>query len=99
MMSPAPHRDPAGITSTPACAGGHHGRTPRAARPGPRGPRGDRPPRRRRHRPVDVHLPHEVGEQQYTFEFTVKGTTLTGTAKSNLLGENTISDGKVDGQT
>ena len=44
-------------------------------------------------------FPTEVGERQYTFEFAVKGTTLTGTAKSNLLGENTISDGKVDGQT
>ena len=41
----------------------------------------------------------EVGEQQYTFEFAVKGTELTGTAKSNLLGENAISEGKVDGQT
>ncbi len=41
----------------------------------------------------------EVGDQQYTFEFTVKGTTLTGTAKSNLLGDNTITEGKVDGQT
>ena len=41
----------------------------------------------------------EVGEQQYTFEFVVKGTELTGTAKSNLLGENAIREGKVDGQT
>ena len=41
----------------------------------------------------------EIGEEQYTFEFTVRGTTLTGTAKTNLLGENTLSDGQVDGQT
>jgi hypothetical protein len=39
----------------------------------------------------------EVGEQQYTFEFSVKGTTLTGTAKSNLLGESKLEEGKVDG--
>jgi hypothetical protein len=39
----------------------------------------------------------EVGEQQYTFEFKVKGSTLTGTAKSNLLGESELQDGRVDG--
>ena len=39
----------------------------------------------------------EVGEQQYTFEFKVKGSTLTGTAKSNLLGESELQEGKVDG--
>jgi hypothetical protein len=39
----------------------------------------------------------EVGEQQYTFEFKVKGSTLTGTAKSNLLGESELLEGKVDG--
>ena len=39
----------------------------------------------------------EVGEQQYTFEFKVKGSTLTGTAKSNLLGETELQEGKVDG--
>jgi hypothetical protein len=39
----------------------------------------------------------EVGEQQYTFEFTVKGSTLTGTAKSNLLGESALQEGKIDG--
>ena len=39
----------------------------------------------------------EVGEQQYTFEFTVKGSTLTGTAKSNMLGESQLQEGKVDG--
>ena len=39
----------------------------------------------------------DVGEQQYTFEFSVKGSTLTGTAKSNLLGESKLDEGKVDG--
>jgi hypothetical protein len=39
----------------------------------------------------------EVGEQQYTYEFVVKGTTLTGTAKGNLTGESQISEGKIDG--
>jgi hypothetical protein len=39
----------------------------------------------------------EVGEQQYTFEFKVMGSTLTGTAKSNLLGETQLQEGKVDG--
>ena len=39
----------------------------------------------------------DVGEQQYTFEFKVMGSTLTGTAKSNLLGETQLQDGKIDG--
>ena len=39
----------------------------------------------------------EVGEQQYTFEFKVKGSALTGTAKSNLLGESELQEGKIDG--
>ena len=41
----------------------------------------------------------QVGEQVYTYEFIVKGTTLTGTAKGSLTGEGKISDGKVDGDT
>lgn len=41
----------------------------------------------------------DVGEQSYTYEFTVTGTTLTGIAKGNLTGETKISDGKVDGDT
>ena len=41
----------------------------------------------------------QVGEQAYTYEFIVKGTTLTGTAKGSLTGEGKISDGKVDGDT
>ena len=41
----------------------------------------------------------QVGEQVYTYEFLVKGTTLTGTAKGSLTGETKISDGKVDGDS
>jgi len=39
----------------------------------------------------------QVGTQTYTFEFKVQGGALTGTAKSNLLGDNTLESGKVDG--
>ena len=39
----------------------------------------------------------EVGTQDYTYELHVDGATLTGTAKSNLVGEVTLSDGKVEG--
>jgi hypothetical protein len=41
----------------------------------------------------------QVGEQVYTYEFIVKGTTLTGTAKGSLTGEGKLSDGKIDGDT
>ena len=41
----------------------------------------------------------QVGEQVYTYEFIVKGTTLTGTAKGSLTGETKITDGKIDGDT
>jgi len=41
----------------------------------------------------------QVGEQVYTYEFVVKGTSLTGVAKGSLTGETKISDGKVDGDT
>ena len=41
----------------------------------------------------------QVGEQAYTYEFIVKGTALTGTAKGSLTGEGKISDGKIDGDT
>ena len=41
----------------------------------------------------------QVGTQEYTFEFKVDGDKLTGMTKSNLLGENEIADGKVDGNT
>jgi hypothetical protein len=39
----------------------------------------------------------QVGKQEYTYSLKVEGTTLTGTAKSNLIGDSTLSDGKVDG--
>ncbi len=39
----------------------------------------------------------QVGTQNYTFTFQVDGDTLTGTAKSNLLGDSTLSEGKIDG--
>lgn len=41
----------------------------------------------------------QVGEQQYTFEFVVKGSELTGVAKSNMLGESKLTEGKVEGNT
>ena len=41
----------------------------------------------------------DIGEQQYTYDFVVKGTTLTGTAKGNLTGESPIIEGKIDGDT
>ena len=41
----------------------------------------------------------QVGTQEYTFEFEVQGNVLTGMLKSNMLGENEIVDGKVDGST
>jgi hypothetical protein len=39
----------------------------------------------------------QVGTQNYTYVFQVQGTTLTGTAKSNLVGEVALENGKVDG--
>ena len=39
----------------------------------------------------------QVGEQEYIYEFVVKGTTLTGTATGNLLGKSQIADGKIEG--
>lgn len=39
----------------------------------------------------------QVGDQEYTFTFVMKGTTLTGKAKGNLLGESAIAEGKVEG--
>lgn len=41
----------------------------------------------------------QVGEQVYTYDFAVKGATLTGTAKGSLTGETKITDGKVSGDT
>jgi len=39
----------------------------------------------------------QVGKQEYTYVFQVKGGTLTGTAKGNLITDSVLSDGKVDG--
>jgi hypothetical protein len=39
----------------------------------------------------------QVGKQTYTYILKVEGAALSGTAKSNLLGDSTLSDGKVDG--
>jgi hypothetical protein len=39
----------------------------------------------------------DVGEQQYTYEFVVKGTTLTGKIKGSLTGESEVQEGKIDG--
>ena len=39
----------------------------------------------------------QVGDQDYTFTFTSSGGQLTGTAKSTLLGETTLSEIKVEG--
>jgi hypothetical protein len=41
----------------------------------------------------------QVGTQEYTFELEVAGDMLTGMTKSNMLGENELVDGKVDGNT
>ena len=39
----------------------------------------------------------QVGKQEYTYTLKVDGAALTGTAKSNLIGDSTLADGKVDG--
>ena len=39
----------------------------------------------------------QVGKQEYTYTLKVEGAALTGTAKSNIIGDSTLSDGKVDG--
>ena len=39
----------------------------------------------------------QAGNQTYTYDFVVKGTVLTGTAKGNLLGETVLAEGKVEG--
>lgn len=38
----------------------------------------------------------QIGTQTYTYDFVVKGTTLTGKMKSNI-GESDVLDGKVEG--
>jgi hypothetical protein len=44
-------------------------------------------------------FPTDIGEQTYTFDFQVKGTTLTGTVKGSLTGESPVTEGKIDGDT
>ncbi len=39
----------------------------------------------------------QVGKQEYTYDFKAEGSTLTGTAKGNLITDSVVSDGKVDG--
>ena len=39
----------------------------------------------------------QVGKQEYTYTLKVDGAVVTGTAKSNLIGDFTLSDGKIDG--
>jgi hypothetical protein len=41
----------------------------------------------------------QVGKQEYTYTLKADGGVVTGTAKSNLLGDSTLSDGKVEGST
>jgi hypothetical protein len=40
----------------------------------------------------------QIGRQNYTYEFSAQGSTLTGKAKSDN-GETELTDGKVDGDT
>ena len=61
-----------------------------------------RPPlglRRRRHGDDGLGGLHDTGRanQTYTYDFVVKGTVLTGTAKGNLLGETVLAEGKAEG--
>ena len=39
----------------------------------------------------------QVGKQEYTYTLKVDGAVVTGTAKSNLIGDSTLSVGKVEG--
>ena len=39
----------------------------------------------------------QIGTQNYTYEFVVKGTTLTGKLQSDMGGAGEIKQGKVDG--
>lgn len=41
----------------------------------------------------------QIGQQNYTYEFKVSGTGLTGTATSEMGGKTEIQEGKVDGET
>ena len=39
----------------------------------------------------------QIGQQNYTYEFVVKGTTLTGKIQSEMGGSADLLDGKVEG--
>jgi len=39
----------------------------------------------------------QIGQQNYTYEFVVKGTTLTGKIQSEMGGSSEIQQGKVEG--
>ena len=39
----------------------------------------------------------QIGQQNYTYEFVVKGTTLTGKIQSDMGGTTEIQQGKVEG--
>ena len=40
----------------------------------------------------------QIGQQNYTYTFAVKGAALTGTAESEMGGKTEIVDGKIDGE-
>jgi hypothetical protein len=40
----------------------------------------------------------QIGQQNYTYTFAVKGTALTGTIESEMGGKSEVVDGKVDGE-
>jgi hypothetical protein len=40
----------------------------------------------------------QIGQQNYTYEFVVKGTTLTGKIQSDMGGAAEIQQGKVEGE-
>src|SRR4026209_998178 len=39
----------------------------------------------------------QIGQQNYTYQFAVKGTTLTGKIQSDMGGTTDVQQGKVDG--
>jgi hypothetical protein len=40
----------------------------------------------------------QIGQQNYTYVFAVKGAALTGTIESEMGGKSEIVDGKIDGE-
>ena len=41
----------------------------------------------------------QIGMQEYTWDFVAKGSTLTGTASSNMEGKSEVRDGRIEGAT